>query len=303
LEFRQLKYFVALARTKTFSDAAERVHVSQPALSQQIKKLETELDADLVERMGKQVKLTDQGEQFLPEAMQVLDALRSATSAVTTSDDFDGGTIKLGIIPTIAPYFLPSMMDQLNPAEKNLEVQIQEQQTETLIDQLKIGEVDHLLFSPPIPEQGLTSRTIGSEPFYLAVSSDEPVAERDTISIQDITDEPILLLEEGHCLRDQTLSFCERKNVTPNVVFQGSSLQSILNLIETGFGYSFVPEMVVQQDHPSVSFIPFEDPKPQREIILTRRQSTNLTALDRHIYDIVEEWFQRDEEGSAINSQ
>lgn len=292
MELRQVEYFVSLARTKTFSDAAERVNVSQPALSQQIKKLEEELEVKLVERMGKQIKLTDEGQNFLTEAMKVLDSVRSAEASVKPDGKFSRGMLKLGIIPTIAPYFLPTLMDKLNPNTDDLELYIQEQQTDTLLEQLKIGEVDHLLLSPPIPTEEINVKRIGSEPFYLAVPDDEPIASEAEIKIDDITNEPILLLEQGHCLRDQTLSFCERQNVQPNVVFQGSSMQSILNLIEAGYGYTFVPEMVLSsQANKNISFVPFEDPKPQREIILVHRTSSQLTQLDQHFYQIVNDWF------------
>jgi LysR family hydrogen peroxide-inducible transcriptional activator len=293
MEFRQLEYFVSLAQTGTFSEAAERVHVSQPALSQQIQKLEDELGVPLVERMGKSIKLTENGEKFLPEAMEVLDSVRSAENVVNPGNTSLEGTLKLGVIPTIAPYALPALINRLEPGLNEVNIHIEEQQTETLLDQLKIGAVDHILLSPPFPEDGLRVERLGREPFYLAVHRDEPIAGEEAISTEDITDEPILLLEEGHCLRDQTLSFCQNQNVQPNVVFQGSNLQSILNLIETGFGYTFVPEMVVDNvGRSELEFIPFADPKPERAIVLARRQSTELTDLDRHLYDLIEDWFQ-----------
>lgn len=292
MEFRQLEYFVSLAQAKTFSKAADQVHVSQPALSQGIQKLEEELDVQLVERMGKQIKLTSEGEKFLPEARSVLDAVRSAESAVDSGADGLDGTLRLGVIPTIAPYFLPTLINRLEPDENNLEVEVEEQQTDPLLNQLKIGKVDHLLLSPPIPEEGLTITSVGEEPFYLAVHADESLAERDAISVDRISDEPILLLEEGHCLRDQTLSFCQRNKFSPNVVFQGSSLQSILNLIASGYGYTFVPEMVVEgRSVPGVRYVPITDPTPSREIILVRRDSTDLTEFEDHVYDVVERWF------------
>ena len=292
MEFRQLEYFVSLAQTGTFSEAAERVHVSQPALSQQIQKLEDELGAPLVERMGKSIKLTENGEKFLPEAMEVLDSVRAAENVVNAGNTSLEGTLKLGVIPTIAPYALPPLINRLEPGLNELNIHIEEQQTETLLDQLKIGTVDHILLSPPFPEEGLQVERLGREPFYLAVHQDEPITEEETIATEDITDEPILLLEEGHCLRDQTLSFCQNQNVQPNVVFQGSNLQSILNLIETGFGYTFVPEMVVDNvGRSELEFIPFEEPKPERAIVLARRQSTELTDLDRHLYNLIENWF------------
>lgn len=295
MEFRQLEYFISLAQTGTFSEAAERVHVSQPALSQQIKKLEDELGAPLVERMGTNIKLTENGEKFLPEAMEVLDSVRSAENVVRPGESALEGTLKLGVIPTIAPYALPALINELKPGLNDLEVHIEEQQTETLLEQLKIGTVDHLLLSPPLPDTGVRTTRVGREPFFLAVHEDEPIASSETIITEDITDEPILLLEEGHCLRDQTLSFCQNQNIQPNVVFQGSNLQSILNLIETGFGYTFVPEMVVDNVRRSeLAFIPFENPKPERAIVLARRNSTELTNLDKHLYELIEDWFQKD---------
>jgi len=292
MELRQLKYFVSLAQSGTFSEAAERVHISQPALSQQIKKLEQELDALLIERMGKGVKLTEQGKHFLTEAMNVLDSVRSASESVNRDENSLHGSLRFGIIPTIAPYFLPSMMDRLRVDPDEVNIHIEEKQTDTLIQQLKMGEVDHLLLSPPIPEDGLLTEKIGREPFQLALAEDDPLADRTSIALDEITEEPILILEEGHCLRDQSLSFCEQQNVQPNVVFQGSSLQSIMNMIETGFGYSFVPRMVVDSEQTrNLSFVPFEEPRPHREIILARRKSTRLTRLDEAVYEIVENWF------------
>lgn len=293
MELRQIEYFVSLARTKTFSEAAERVHVSQPALSQQIKKLETELGTPLVERMGRTIKLTEDGKAFLPHALDIMDAMRGASNSVANGDPDDlHGTLNIGIIPTIAPYFLPDMMGELYPGQPDLEVYVEEQQTESLLNRLKTGEVDHLLLSPPIPEDGLTTEYVGEEPFYLAVSREAKLADRDVISLDDIDDEPILMLEEGHCLRDQSLSFCQQKNVSPKVVFQGSSLHSILNLVETGFGYTFVPEMVLRSHtQESLSFIPFSDPKPHREIILARRSSTRMNPVDDRFVNLVKDWF------------
>lgn len=297
MELRQVEYFVSLARTNNFSRAAEEVHVSQPALSQQIKKLETELDCQLVERMGSGVKLTEAGETFLPHALDIMDAMRGANNSVGTGNsDQLHGTLNIGIIPTIAPYFLPEMMKDLYPEEPDLDIYVEEKQTDALVNRLKIGEIDHILLSPPIPEDGITVEPIGEEPFYLAVSSDAPLAEEEIITLDEINDEPILMLEEGHCLRDQSLSFCQQKNVSPNVVFQGSSLHSILNLVETGFGYTFVPEMVVDsQTRNELEFIPFSDPKPHREIILARRSSTRLNAVDEQFITIIEDWFEENE--------
>ncbi len=292
MKLSQLRYFVSLAQTGTFSEAADRVHVSQPALSQQIKKLEEELGSPLVERMGKRVKLTESGEKFLPEVMNVLDSVRSATESIDGDKDSLNGSLRLGIIPTIAPYFLPSMMEKLNLDPNSLDIHIEEQQTDTLIEQLKMGEVDHLLLSPPIPEDGLITNTVGNEPFQLAVADDDSLADRRSISLDEITQEPVLLLEKGHCLRDQSLSFCERQNVQPNVVFQGSTLHSILKLVETGYGYTFVPRMVAEsRQNGSVTFVSFKEPRPHRDIVLVRRKSTRLTQLDETIYEIVEDWF------------
>lgn len=303
MELRQVEYFVALARTKSFSQAAEEVHISQPALSQQIKKLESELDSQLVERMGSGVKLTEAGETFMPHALDIMDAMRGATNSISNGESGTlHGSLKIGIIPTIAPYFLPEMMEEMYPGEPDLDVYVEEQQTETLMNRLKIGAVDHLLLSPPIPEEGITIENVGREPFYLAVSRDEPLANQDSISLDEINDEPILLLEEGHCLRDQSLSFCQQKNVTPNVVFQGSSLHSILNLVETGFGYTFVPEMVIRsQNRDDLSFIPITDPKPHRDIILARRSSTRINPIDEQFIHLVEEWFNEKGKSPEIN--
>lgn len=287
MKLRQLEYFVSLAQTGTFSEAAERVHVSQPALSQQIKKLEEELESDLLERMGKEVKLTEQGKQFLPEAMNVLDSVRSASQSVNGQDTIEGA-LRLGIIPTIAPYFLPTMMESLGVDPNGLDIHIEEQQTEVLINRLKTGSVDHLLLSPPIPTEGLTVETVGKEPFYLAVSRDDPLSQQSAVSVPEMNNEPMLLLEEGHCLRDQSLEFCQQEDINPQVVFQGSSLQSILNLVATDFGYTFVPEMVVDhQIWDNVTFVPVESPRPTRELILVRRSSTTLTELDNLFMETV----------------
>lgn len=288
MKIRQLKYFVSLAQTGTFSEAAEQVHISQPALSQQIKKLEEELETDLLERMGKQVKLTEQGKIFLPEAMNVLDTVRSASESINQQNNSLDGSLRLGIIPTIAPYFLPNIMEKLNVDPTTLDIHIEEQQTDVLINRLKTGSVDHLLLSPPIPEDGITTMSVGEEPFYLAVHNDDPLSAQASVSVKQINNEPMLLLEEGHCLRDQSLQFCRREEINPQIVFQGSSLLSILNLVASDFGYTFVPEMVVNhQSWNQISFVPVVDPEPTRDLILARRTSMTLTELDQLFIDSI----------------
>jgi LysR family hydrogen peroxide-inducible transcriptional activator len=277
---------VALARNGHFGDAAEDVNVSQPALSQQVKKLEEELGTPLFERLSSGVQLTEAGERFLPKAMDLLDRARGAQSIVSDGEKPVGGELNIGIIPTIAPYCLPELMNHLHEDNPEIEVYIEEQQTDDLIDRLKTGSVDHLLLSTPIPRDGLTVEHVGEEPFYLAVSQNDPLSERRSVSVPEVNNEPMLLLEEGHCLRDQSLAFCRREDIDPQIVFQGSSLQSILNLVATDFGYTFVPEMVVnQQSRDNVTFVPIEDPTPKRDLILARRASTTVTPLDELFID------------------
>ncbi|MFB6357216.1 MAG: LysR substrate-binding domain-containing protein [bacterium] len=297
MKFRQLKYFVSLAQTGIFSEAADQVHVSQPALSQQIQKLEDNLETTLFERMSSGVKLTPAGEEFFPYAIDTLDSLRDARESIKHPDGEKlNGTLRMGIIPTIAPYLLPDMINFFHRRHPELTLYIEEQQTETLLDRLKMGEVDHLILSPPIPKQGFETETIGTEPFYLAVGNQEDMAGRTSVSIEEIDREPMLLLEEGHCLRDQSVSFCERENVQPDVVFQGSNLQSILNLVETGFGMTFVPRMVLHgYDSEQLRFVPFTDPVPERDLILVRRSSFNDRLIQKRLIEFTSDWFANQE--------
>lgn len=293
MEFQQLRYMVALARNGSFSKASKEMYVSQPALSQQIKKLETELDTILFERMSKGVKLTSAGKQFLPEAIKTLESLRNAKKSVETNDiDQLSGELRIGIIPTIAPYFLPDMMNYFHRTCPDLTLYIEEQQTEDLLNLLKMGKIDHLFISPPIAEGNFEKELIGTEPFYLAVGKNESMASRSRVPITEIDQAPMLLLEEGHCLRDQSVSFCEREDVQPDVVFQGSSLHSILNLVETGFGVTFVPQMVLRsREEKGLQFIPFSKPIPERDLILVRRSSTEIQPSGELFINYVEDWF------------
>lgn len=292
MELSQLRYFVALSQELNFGRAAARVHVSQPALSLQIKKLEGELGAPLLERSSRRVRLTAAGEKFLPHAMAILDRLERGVREMKETREGLSGRLRVGAIPTIGPYLMPGVIRRIRQMAPRLVLELFEETTSAQLELISEGRLDIGVMSLPIPASGLVSRSLGKEPFFLAVSRRHPLAARRQISKREMEKEKMLVLQEGHCFGNQSLEYCKKSRQDPHIIFQGSSLTSVMNLAASGEGITLVPRMAaVPRRNPGLVFVPLAPPAPQRDIALVWRVSAPLGKTERFFMETVESIF------------
>ena len=266
VEFHQLRYFCAVAELGSFSRAAEHSHVSQPSLSQQILKLEAELGARLFDRLGRSVRLTAAGKSFLPRARAVLRELEAARGDVSESKDSVSGHISVGVIPTVAPYFLPPVLTSFSRRFPEAAVSIIEEITPALLERLRVGSLDLAILALPVRGHEFESFPLLTESFYAVLPVRHRLARRKTIGLRDLRKEPFLLLRDGHCFRENTVAACDRARVSPQVVFESGQFSSLLGLVRAGVGVSLVPAMAVDHNHVQLRFVRISDPHAKRTI-------------------------------------
>lgn len=268
MEMHQLRYVVAVARARNFSRAAEQCHVSQPSLSQQILKLEAELGERLFDRLKGEVRLTPHGEIFWRRAVRILEEVDAATREAGDAKEMLRGVVTLGVLPTIAPYLLPEVLATFMEKFPGLEIVVQEDTTARLLQQVLRYEVDFALVSPPIPEAGLEKQDLFTEELLLALPPGHPLTRRRTINAADLDGERLIVMKEGHCLGDQVLRFCDRRDLHPTISFRSAQLETIQSLVRAGLGISLVPAMAVRR-HPgdSCQYRSLEKPMPSRTLV------------------------------------
>ena len=284
---KQMRYFEALARHRHFGRAADVCAISQPALSMQIKDLEETLGAALFERQARQLGLTGLGEDFLIRVQSILQAVDELSDLARASTDLMAGRLRFGVIPTIAPYMLPAVIRRLSDGHPELDIHIRESLTPTLLRELSEGRLDAALVALPVSEQSLTEIALFSEDFVLvrpAEDADKPVPDGETLR-----EMRLLLLEEGHCFRDQALSFCNIQSSLPREGLDGSSLSTLVQMVGAGIGVTLIPEMAVDVETRSaaVSIDRFRSPQPSRTIGMIWRKSSPLAGQLKQISDIV----------------
>ncbi|MDF2530381.1 MAG: oxyR [Gammaproteobacteria bacterium] len=241
MNLRDLEYFVLVAELKHFGKAAEKVFVSQPTLSMQLKKLEQYLGVTLFERTNRQVHLTSAGELLYKQAKSIVSAAKNFQETAKAYRDPFESTIKLGVIPTIAPYFLPKLLPLLRKQFPKLKVEVSELKTETIIKSLHEYELDLGLLALPISDPQLDSIHLFDEPFLLALP--EGYSPKNIKAITDLKEQNLLLLEEGHCLRDQALQFCHEQGAVAPADVRATSLETLRALVVNNMGYTFMPKM------------------------------------------------------------
>ena len=287
LTFKQLRYFDALARHGHFGRAADACAISQPALSMQIKELEETLNTELFESSARQVRLTSFGEEFAIRARDILRSVNELGDMARASQDRLVGRLRIGVIPTIAPYLLPTIIGDLSQLHAGLEIHVRETQTAKLIQELSEGRLDTAIVALPISEPSLTEVELFSEQFVLvrpSADAGKPVPSR-----EKLREMRLLLLEEGHCFRDQALSFCNLRTAAPRELLDGRSLSTLVQMVGAGIGVTLIPEMAVDVETRSadVSIDRFRSPQPSRSIGMVWRNSSPLASQLEQISDIV----------------
>jgi len=276
ITLRQLSYFIALAETRHFGRAAAAVHVTQPALSTQIRELEDRLGAELVDRSDRAFRLTPAGQEVLASARRIMaevDRLHAATRWETGLH----GRLKLGVIPTVAPYLLPEALPRLRARDVTLDLRLREAQTEVLLAELADGKLDAAVIALPSGVPGLVERPLFEDRFLLAGLADQVMAMRLTGDVPrpaDLNPANLLLLDEGHCLADQALEVCGMQRSATRVDLGASSLRTLCGLVAAGFGKTLLPELAYATEAPGtpgMGVIRFAEPEPIRVIGMVRR--------------------------------
>ena len=293
LTLRQLHYFDALARHGHFGRAAEECAVSQPALSMQIRELERGLGIDLLERRQGGTTLTKIGVEVARHAGLILSATRDLSDCARHSVSVLRENLRLGIIPTLAPYLLPRILPELHRRHPELHLDLLETQTKTLLLELAHGALDVILLALPIDKPELETLTLFDDRFLLAVPANDPLPERARVTARDVNARRLLLLEEGHCLRDQALAYCERRSDI-DTGFGATSLATVMQMVASGFGVTLLPEVAIDIEvrDERVKLLRFVEPQPQRSIGLAWRSTTSrkvdFLALGCMVVDTLE---------------
>ena len=290
MNLKDLKYLVALADTGHFGKAAERTFVSQPTLSAQLKKLEEYLGVKLVERRPKNVQLTEVGKQVVARARRMLNEGDEIVALARNNTDPFAGKLKLALIPTIGPYLLPRVMPRLRKALPNLSLMLYEYQTESLLKKLRDGEIDLGIMALPAAQEGIESRELYRENFTVALPNGHPLGAKSSIKVQDLKGHTLLLLEDGHCLRDQALEICSRVDVREAEDFRASSLETLRHMVVAGLGITLMPELAVESPYGSqrgLTVRQFGKPAPTRTVGAVWRKSSTRAAAIAGVCDVV----------------
>lgn len=284
MNLRDLKYLVAVAEHQHFGRAAEACFVSQPTLSTQLKKLEQTLGVTLIERTNRRVMLSPEGEQIVAQAQRILVEVNALTAMSEHLRDPTGGELRLGIIPTIAPYLLPKILAPMAAEFPNLNIQLTEGQTSHITRMLKHGDLDAVLLALPLPmqEENIEEAELYTEAFLFAVAAEHPKAQQRSVSTEDLQDEEVLLLEDGHCLRDQALAICQAHRGVESSNFSATSLETLRQLVAANMGITLMPELAVaalEDANSQVRYIPFSGEVPSRTLGLCWRSSSTRAEL------------------------
>jgi LysR family hydrogen peroxide-inducible transcriptional activator len=286
MEIHQLRYFCAVARYGTFTRASEVEHVAQPSLSQQILKLEAELGAKLFDRLPRSAKLTVFGKAFLPKAERILRELDEAKTELLEMAGNEKGEVVVGIIPTIAAYLLPKLLNGFTARHPLVTIKIFEEITPDLVRRLHDGTIDLAIAALPIEGSELAEERLFEEKFYAVLPEQHRRASRTSISLAELNRQPFLLLKEGHCFRDGLISACHESGMSPSVVFESGQFATIMAMVSAGMGVSAVPAMAVQP-YPGCKFVAISGKHSTRRVgIVTSRhhyQSRAQRLLMKHM--------------------
>jgi LysR family hydrogen peroxide-inducible transcriptional activator len=292
LKLKDLRYLVAVADQRHFGRAAARCFVSQPTLSAQLKKLERALGVQLIERAPNNVSLTPAGEQIVARARRIIEASDEVVALARTQRDPLSGRLRVALLPTIGPYLLPRVAPAIKKRLPRLELRLYEYQTAPMLEKLHGGELDVGILALPVELPGLAARELYREAFMVALPERHPLAAQATVRLADLKDETLLLLEDGHCLRDQALEVCSRVGVKDEQDFRATSLETLRQMVATGAGVTLLPELAgrgAYRNARGVVLRPFARPAPQRHIGAVWRKSTARLAAIEALNEVIAE--------------
>jgi LysR family hydrogen peroxide-inducible transcriptional activator len=283
MNLRDLKYLVALADHRHFGRAAASCFVSQPTLSTQIRKLEDELGLPLVERAPRKVMLTPAGVEAAARARTIVAEVEQMKEAARRSRDPEAGTVRLGIFPTLGPYLLPHVIPNIRERFPQLELLLVEEKSDELLNRLREGRLDAALLALPLDDDQLHAEFLFEEPFLLAVSGQHPLARRHHLDVQELSSQKLLLLEDGHCLRDQALAVCRLFGANEKSEFRATSLETLRQMVAADVGITLLPTLSVKPPVPrseNIRLLDFSgDDRPSRRIAMAWRRSSAMTGF------------------------
>jgi LysR family transcriptional regulator, hydrogen peroxide-inducible genes activator len=283
MNLRDLQYLVAVADEGHFGKAAQHCHVSQPTLSMQLKKMEEYLGVQLFERTNKQVMITQAGEKIAGRARQVLRDTQEIRDIAKTAQNPYAGDFRLGAFPTLAPYFLPQVVPAIARKLPKLKLLLVEEKTEQLLDKLNTGSLDAALIALPIKDEGLDSTPLLNDPFLLAVPMNHAFTGRKHVNPGDLKKEQLLLLEEGHCLRNQALEVCGMIGASEHQDFRATSLETLRQMVAAGVGITLIPKLAMRKND-GIDYIPFIKPAISRTIgLVWRKTSARKSCIEAMI--------------------
>jgi LysR family hydrogen peroxide-inducible transcriptional activator len=291
ISLRALGYLVALAETRHFGKAAERCFVSQPTLSAQIKKLEDQLGVQLVER-GHQAMLTDIGERIVERARRVLDEAREIEEVARNFQDPLAGELRVGLIPTVGPYLLPHIAALLHKRFPRLKLLLLEHQTHRLVDLLRSGDIDVGIMALPVPGERLLTRVLYEEPFVVAIPDGHPLGRQRRLDVGELDGESLLLLEDGHCLRDQALEVCRLARIRETPDFRATSLETLRQMVASGVGITLLPRLAADRpmaNPDTLAVRQFTPPEPTRTIAAAWRPGSAREETIANLCAAIEE--------------
>jgi LysR family transcriptional regulator, hydrogen peroxide-inducible genes activator len=280
MELHQLRYLCAIADTGSFTRAAEHCHVAQPSLSQQISRLEDELGSRLFDRLGRSIRLTDAGRAFLPHARAVLHQTELARSEVDGRRRDARGTVTVGVIPTIAPYYMPRRIAAFSRRYPEASLRIVEETTPILVESLRSLALDMAILSLPLRHRDFDVVPLLTERLYAALPPDHPRAAAASLSLRELRDDRFVLLRDSHCFRDIALDVCQRARLDPRIAFESGQFSSLLGMVAAGVGVTLVPQMAIDRSS-GCRFVRIADAQAARTIAAARLRGRSFSRVQQ----------------------
>lgn len=280
MEVHQLRYVCAVADTGNFSRAAERCQVAQPSLSQQVLKLEEDLGAKLFDRLGRSVRLTEAGRAFIPHARAILEQMDAARSSVAAKNADLRGSVAVGVIPTVAPYLMPSYTAAFARQYPDAKLRIIEEVTAVLVEGLRDLSIDVAILALPLRHKDLVFFPIRTEPLFAVLHKAHPRASAKSVSLKDLRGESFVMLRDGHCFRDLSMGACTHARITPNIAFESGQFSSLLGMVGAGVGVSLIPEMAIDRNA-ACRYVRLSDPQATRTIVAAVVRGRSFNRVQR----------------------